>query len=217
MIGRLLQGLGDSLISVINGEIIRVFPQDLITTKVSRFISMLYIAMIISPCWVALFQKVHTKIFSIPLRPTNTPNVILGFLWLLGLFLVLMFVTNLSKTYDLKHDVTEMKSSQLKENDVLKDEGESKQTIKSKDETILPLKVLLSNKTFLIFLTINFLSCYSTTLNFGMMVPIIGVRYYNLSQGFIALLFSASSITFAVTVFLISRVNNKHSTIYFII
>ena len=92
-----------------------------------------------------------------------------------------------------------------------------KHTKNSRKQTMESKQKLFTNKTFLTFLAANFLACYAETLDHGIILSIISDKYHNLSQGYIALSFLAVSFTIAVTVFLISRDINKHSTIYFII
>ncbi|XP_066912527.1 uncharacterized protein [Clytia hemisphaerica] len=104
LVGRMLQGFGDSLISVITGEVVRVYPEDEVLSKVSILISNYYVTFILGPVLSLMFSRINFRFMDIPFTVTNLPNLILGFVWLLCILLNLTCVRNLSKEYDLKSE-----------------------------------------------------------------------------------------------------------------
>ena len=102
-----MQGLGDSLISVLTGEVARVYPQEKVLSRVSILVGNYYLFFILGPAFAVLFscmQPFTWYCFGAQFRFTmyNLPNVVLGFIWLVNIVLNLLFVNDLSREYDLK-------------------------------------------------------------------------------------------------------------------
>lgn len=112
----MMQGLGDSLISVLTGEVARVYPQEKVLSRVSILVGNYYLFFILGPAFAVLFSCMHPftwYCFGAQFRFTmyNLPNVVLGFIWLVNIVLNLLFVSDLSKEYDLK-EATAIKQKQ---------------------------------------------------------------------------------------------------------
>ena len=204
LIGRSLQGIGDSTISMLSGEIIRIFPKHLVMKKVSTYIAFRRLAMIISPALVVFFQSVRIELFHwIYLGPFNSPNVFVGILWLVGLLLTILFVDNLSKMYDLKHEeMEELETSACHEKDKQRE---------------IPLRKLLTNGVYNVVLLLNIISAYASPVNFAVLLPVIATEYYNLSTGWISAMYSICCLAFGAFAVVMNKINYFGTEIYFVV
>ena len=127
LLGRLLQGIAHSLISVLQGEIIRNYEEEERVQKLSTFTISTYVCYIGSPIVITIFRGIDFEILGVRFAVYNFPFIFVGVLWALSILLTIFFVSDLSKEHHLQVGKT-------------KDENPSNKE--------LPLTTLLSNYQF---------------------------------------------------------------------
>eukprot|EP00111_Clytia_hemisphaerica_P021531 TCONS_00063338-protein len=95
--GRLLQGIADSMLSVIQGEIIRIYEGTERTEKLSMCTMCYYVSYIGSPIVISIFTAVDFQLFGFWFKVYNFPFLLVGFLWASFVLVIFFFVTDLSK------------------------------------------------------------------------------------------------------------------------
>ena len=196
LLGRLLQGIGHSLISVIQGEIIRNYEEEERVQKLSTFTISTYVCYIGSPIVITVFSGIDFEILGVRFAVYNLPFVFVGVLWALSILLTIFFVSDLSKEHHLQVGKTKDENPTNKE---------------------LPLTILLSNYQFSFILLLTFVGGYFTVAFNGIRLPTISTELYNIPVNYIAMFFTLEGISFGITMFVSNKLKHGDCEIYFIV
>ena len=105
--GRLISGGGGCMRSIMTSEIVRVYPECELSRKFS-FIGLAFaLGFVCGPILNIPFAKLKFQMFGILITYANVPGLILAVVFLVVQVLIMIFVSNLSKEYDLKRESTE--------------------------------------------------------------------------------------------------------------
>ena len=97
LIARLIQGIADSLLPIIQGEIIRFYEEEERLHKLSIVTMCYYMSYIGGPVVTTIFSGVDFEIFGARFKVYNFPFLLVGFQWTAFVLVIFFFVSDLSK------------------------------------------------------------------------------------------------------------------------
>ena len=226
LIGRFLQGFADGLISVINGEIARVYPDAEVPKALTTFTGYFWIGVFLGPLVSVILTNVNFHLFGISIVIENLPGLVIACCWILCFTTVMLFVNDLSREFDLKAHMEKFGSLEEPDQGRMEVKENLEQTC-SEDESLHKNKSFKTDEAFLIatllktheFIFIIIVSpfCGSCSSYFGsLQLP----AFYNLlipsSDRYLGLAFSTITISMTIILFILARIKTYKREIYFI-
>ena len=115
LFGRLIQGFGDVSMSIMTGEIARVYKTEDIVSKFSTLTICFYVTFIVAPATNIAFKLVNITICNYRITEVNFPSMLVGVTWFICLLFTWKYINNLSLEYDPKTE-TETYSTKVIQN-----------------------------------------------------------------------------------------------------
>ena len=217
LIGRLMQGFGDSLVSTLSGETIRIYRKDEVIPKISTFMTAFFVSYIISPMLITICDPVNFELYGgIRLEEDNFPFVIVGFLWLLGSILSYFVVSDLSKNNLLIQTESRIQDGRQRD-ELVQTESAIPDCKLGIDDKMLSLKELLFNRDSVFIYSITFLVSYFSGVFNAIYVPIIANRFYHIALKYVGMIYAMNAVFFSLTMYLMTKLNYFNNEIYFIV
>ena len=135
LFGRLIQGFGDVSMSIVTGEIARVYKTEDIVSKLSTLTICFYVSFIVAPATNIAFKRVNISICNYQITEVNFPSMLVGVMWFICLLFTWKYINNLSLEYDPKTE-TETYSTKVIQNNAnieIKTEGRSEVILEQQD------------------------------------------------------------------------------------
>ena len=102
LFGRLIQGFGDVCMSIMTGEVARVYKTEDIVSKLSTLTICFYVTFIVAPATNIAFKRVKITICNYRITEANFPSMLVGVTWFICLLFTWKYINNLSLEYDPK-------------------------------------------------------------------------------------------------------------------
>ena len=234
LFGRLIQGLGDINMSLVTAEIGRSFPAEEIGSKISILVTCFSITFVVAPAVNVVLKYIDVEVLGWHINFGNLPGIIMIILFIVVFIIVVLFVSDLSREYDLKETTTQVGSetpyasravAAHENRAVQSDFGEENRveestgrTMKASDADNAPtnanvvykdnpgIKLLLANFDFVLLVSLGFLMSFSVVSFLDVAMPIYGKNFYNFSSQVTGLLFFANGVLFILVVNVTKRI-----------
>ena len=221
VVARFICGLSGTLRPVLTGEIIRSFPKREISKKLSTKSMSFFVGLILGPAMNFIFKSVNFHIGDIHMTFVNVVGFYMAGLFICADILTILFVSDLSKEYDLKayeekaesdskSQMTDTENAQLFKNENGKTSDEEgfnndnvqKKALKDDDDdgcdnempssTDILLKMLQNFDILFIFMLTYVL--YFWMIGFDMWLPMLVVNTLQMGVNELTVLVSISAI-----------------------
>ena len=110
LFGRLIQGIGAVCMSIMVGEVSRVYTTEDVVSKLSTMTICFYSTFTISPAANVPFKSVNISIGKLTITDATFASMLVGITWIICLIITWKCISNLSLEYDLKTE-TQMQST----------------------------------------------------------------------------------------------------------
>ena len=220
LFGRFLQGFADGLISVINGEIARVYPNEEVPKALTTFTGYYWIGLFLGPLVSVILTNVKFHLFGISIVMENLPGLVIACCWIVCFVVALLFVSDLSREFDLKahlsrygtleeHSTRGMEPKQIPQQTHSK--GESLKT-----EEVFHISTLLKSHEFIFISIVSSFCGYCGMYCVTLQLP----EFYNLlipsSNKYLGLAFSTMTMSVIINLFILAKIKTYKQEIYFI-
>ena len=222
LIARLIQGFADSLMAIIQGEIIRCYENTEQTKKLSIITVLYFGAFMGGPVFATIFSGVDFTIFDARFKVYNFPFLMVGFLWISFVLVAMFFVTDLSKeiVYSARNSSPEDEINTSiplsDENGCRKTEAhlrkQTKRNIHGKASTILFTNPRVNFILLLTFICGYFAACFNYVR-----MPTISTDLYHIPAQYLGMIYNLECIVFFVTSYLINKLKLVNIEIYCIV
>ncbi|XP_066915920.1 uncharacterized protein [Clytia hemisphaerica] len=214
LIGRLMQGFGDSLVSTLSGETMRIYRKEEVVPKISTFMTAFFVSYIISPILITICGPVNFELYAgVRLEDDNFPFIIVGFLWLLGSVLSYFVVCDLSKNNSLVQNECDIQDGRRRG----ETESEIQSNVEQANDKMLPLRKLIFNRDLAFIYSITFVVNYFSGVFNAIYVPIIANRFYEIALKYVGMIYTMNAVFFSLTMYLVTKLNYFNNEIYFIV
>ena len=225
LIARLIQGIADSLLPIIQGEIIRFYEEEERLHKLSIVTMCYYMSYIGGPVVTTIFSGVDFEIFGARFKVYNFPFLLVGFLWATFVLVILFFVSDLSKENRKIKEYFENNNEPdlFKQNSNIKNRNremppQDPSSSSSKEMPPLTSTTSLFNDNRVNFVLLLAYVCGYFAGSFNVVqLPLISKELYQIPVHYLGMIFNLEAVTFGVTLYVLNKVKDENKVVYFII
>lgn len=224
MVGRIIVGISDVNISIVVAELARSYPVEECTSKIANIVTCISFSIVFAPALSIVFKYIDFTVYGFHVSYGNFPGIFMALLNCTALSLAIVFVSDLSKEYDLKGDQAALELSRISKNVDKNEIGNEEDEDFSNDQSKSPLlskqlhtpesKVnsekseangntpwqLFSSFDYVLLVVFGSTMSFNSVAFFDVAMPILASTHYGFNSQAVGALFCTTAFLFIMTV-----------------